>query len=67
MIFQPALPIHGCSNNGWWDQMALVVGHDAIRRPFQLSRLSRPAVVITVDGMIQFGGCCDADDGHRRF
>ena len=54
--------------------MDLVVGHDDIRGPFQLNSLNRPTVminrrsgVITVDGIIQFSGRCDADDGHRRF
>ncbi len=67
-------PIHGDSNNGWWDLMDLVVGHDEIRGRFQLNSLNRPTVVInrrsgviTVDGMIKFSGRCDADDGHRRF
>lgn len=67
-------PIHGDSNNGWWDLMDLVVGHDEIRGRFQLNSLNRPTVVInrrsgviTVDGLIKFSGRCDADDGHRRF
>ena len=67
-------PIHGDSNDGWWDLMDLIVGHDEIRGRFRLNALNRPTVVInrrsgviTVDGMIKFSGRCDADDGHRRF
>ncbi|AQR70233.1 hypothetical protein BZG29_19350 [Janthinobacterium sp. LM6] len=67
-------PIHGDSNDGWWDLMDLIVGHDEIRGRFRLNALNRPAVVInrrsgviTVDGMIKFSGRCDADNGHRRF
>jgi hypothetical protein len=67
-------PIHSDSNNGWWDVMDLIVGHDEIRGRFQLNSLNRPTLVInrrsgviTVDGMIKFSGRCEPDDGHRRF
>jgi hypothetical protein len=67
-------PLHGDSNNGWWNINDLIVGHDEIRGQFRLNGLNQPRLsinrrsgAITIDGMIKFNGRCDADDGHRRF
>ncbi|WKL56558.1 hypothetical protein Q1W73_12795 [Asticcacaulis sp. ZE23SCel15] len=67
-------PLHASSDDGWWTIDNLMVGHNEIRGQFRLNALNKPNLVInrrsgvmTIDGMLNFTGRCEADDGHRRF
>lgn len=70
-------PIHSGDDHGWWDLDNLVVTTDRVAATCRLNGLNKPRLTvdrrsgrISVSGMTNFSGQCDAGDwgaGQRRF
>lgn len=69
-------PIHGGSDNGWWEISDLEVGPREIRGRYRLNGLNKPKIRIdrmtghaSIEGQSGFSGSCTEDHGgnNRRF
>lgn len=70
-------PIHSGDDHGWWNLDNLVATADRITATYRLNGLNKPRLTvdrrsgrISVSGMTNFSGQCDAGDwgaGQRRF
>ncbi|MBU1375107.1 MAG: hypothetical protein KKE02_16235 [Alphaproteobacteria bacterium] len=67
-------PMHGASDGGWYDIDGLSVSRDTISGRFKLNGLNRPKMTInrqsgriTLEGLTEFRGTCDAMDADRKF